>query len=343
MRNIRAHIAIHVSFMLLFFFMAVKQAAAAGPYTNGSIGNLVWKDLDGDGIQDAGEPGCQQVQVLLLDGTGATVSTTVTDAAGNYIFNNVDAGTAGKTFQVWFKLPSGYRFSPVPGLTFDADNNDAHPTTGKTDPFTLLPGQSINDIDAGIVNIAGGTLPLHRLLLRASLSGNIVNLEFEAENEMNTSHFVVERSFDGQNFSEITTVAVSGPLNTPTEYNLSNNIQALLSYPVVYYRIKAEDNASRAAYSNIALVRLSKVSGIRVWPNPFTEEVRISYTGSSNTMLDVVMSDMGGKVAWSGAFKASGGPNQFIIKEADRLSSGIYFIRVTDRNTGQSFAERVVK
>ncbi|HSY16523.1 MAG TPA: SdrD B-like domain-containing protein, partial [Jatrophihabitantaceae bacterium] len=52
------------------------------------IGNRVWKDLNNNGIQDAGEPGIANVTVQLLDHNGTVVATTTTDANGNYYFNN---------------------------------------------------------------------------------------------------------------------------------------------------------------------------------------------------------------------------------------------------------------
>ena len=51
------------------------------------IGNFVWSDLDGDGVQDAGEPALANVDVILYDAGFNQVGTTTTDANGNYIFN----------------------------------------------------------------------------------------------------------------------------------------------------------------------------------------------------------------------------------------------------------------
>ena len=47
-----------------------------------TVGDLVWHDLDGDGVRDAGEPGIAGVVLELRDGRGAIVDTATTDAAG---------------------------------------------------------------------------------------------------------------------------------------------------------------------------------------------------------------------------------------------------------------------
>ncbi len=63
------------------------------------IGDFVWEDLNHDGIQDAGEPGVEGVTVRLLNGSGALLVTTTTDAIGAYLFPN----RAGR------QLPGGVR------------------------------------------------------------------------------------------------------------------------------------------------------------------------------------------------------------------------------------------
>jgi uncharacterized repeat protein (TIGR01451 family) len=58
------------------------------------IGDLIWFDLDGDGVQDADEPGIPGVTVWLYDSTGTTLlATAVTNAQGLYTFSGLSANT----------------------------------------------------------------------------------------------------------------------------------------------------------------------------------------------------------------------------------------------------------
>ncbi|MBO0698610.1 MAG: carboxypeptidase regulatory-like domain-containing protein [Zavarzinella sp.] len=59
------------------------------------IGDKVWRDLNGNGVQDAGEPGLAFVTLQLYQGD-KLVGTTMTNGAGEYAFNrwNVTNGTA---------------------------------------------------------------------------------------------------------------------------------------------------------------------------------------------------------------------------------------------------------
>ncbi|MBV6523040.1 MAG: hypothetical protein MNPFHGCM_03207 [Gemmatimonadaceae bacterium] len=72
----------------------------------GAIGDFVWNDLNGNGIQDSGEPGLAGVQVIL---TGAATATTVTDAVGHYVFGGLIAGS----YTITVAAPPGFSASPV--------------------------------------------------------------------------------------------------------------------------------------------------------------------------------------------------------------------------------------
>ncbi|NJN54405.1 MAG: hypothetical protein HC804_06425, partial [Anaerolineae bacterium] len=52
------------------------------------VGNRIWRDDDGDGIQDPGEPPIAGVTVGLHDAAGTLLNSAITDANGNYTFSN---------------------------------------------------------------------------------------------------------------------------------------------------------------------------------------------------------------------------------------------------------------
>lgn len=126
----------------------------AGLYRNGTIGDKVWEDTNGDGIQDAGEPGLSGVTVKLYDASNNLLGTTTTDNNGNYYFNEMPAGD----YYVEFTAPNGYVFAPKDQGGDDEKDSDANPNTGKTSVFTLNNGQSNYSIDAGLVPSVPGTI-----------------------------------------------------------------------------------------------------------------------------------------------------------------------------------------
>jgi hypothetical protein len=58
-----------------------------------AIGNRIWLDTNNNGVVDAGEAMIPNVLVELLDSSSAVVATTATSATGEYVFDNLAAGT----------------------------------------------------------------------------------------------------------------------------------------------------------------------------------------------------------------------------------------------------------
>ncbi len=114
------------------------------------IGDFVWEDLDGDGVQDDGEPGIQGATVQLCDENGNPVqdlngnSSVQTGTNGEYCFD-VDPGT----YIVKFPTPNGFNTCEKDAGNDDAVDSDYDPTNNnQTDPVTVGAGETNNDIDA---------------------------------------------------------------------------------------------------------------------------------------------------------------------------------------------------
>ncbi|MCM1988047.1 SdrD B-like domain-containing protein [Methanococcoides seepicolus] len=113
------------------------------------IGDLVWEDLNGNGIQDAGEPGIAGVTVSLYDCDGNLLDTTTTNATGMYQFT----GLAPGDYYVEFVALVEYMFSPQDQGNDDAIDSDADPTTGQTGCTNLESGENDLTWDAGMYMI----------------------------------------------------------------------------------------------------------------------------------------------------------------------------------------------
>jgi len=110
-----------------------------------TIGDIVFEDLNGDGIQDIGEPGVAGVTVQVLDGAGNTVDTLVTDANGNWSLDVLPG-----EYIVVVVEPAGFDFTtPTQGADPAIDSNVN--AAGETAPFTVADGDSNLTIDAGLV------------------------------------------------------------------------------------------------------------------------------------------------------------------------------------------------
>lgn len=117
------------------------------PVATATVGDKVWYDTNSNGTQDAGEPGVSGVVVTLYNNSGVVVAATITDANGNYLFTNVAPGN----YTVGFSLPPGMLFTTQSGAVSVTTNSDANTNTGRTASFTVVAGDQITYVDAGIV------------------------------------------------------------------------------------------------------------------------------------------------------------------------------------------------
>ncbi|MEZ4984507.1 MAG: SdrD B-like domain-containing protein [Saprospiraceae bacterium] len=118
----------------------------AGVYLPATLGDFVWEDEDGDGLQDPTENGVAGVTVNLIDENGIVVQTETTGANGEYLFTGIVPGTYTVQFT---DLPTGFSFVPA-NQGNDALDSDANPNTGVTASYTLTSGSNITTVDAGV-------------------------------------------------------------------------------------------------------------------------------------------------------------------------------------------------
>jgi protocatechuate 3,4-dioxygenase beta subunit len=118
-----------------------------------ALGDRVWLDNNGNGLQDAGENGISGATVTLFAANGSTViATAITDDQGNYFFQNLDPGSYVVGFTT---LPQGIPFTTQVSAGDNQNNNnsDASPLTGKTGVIVLSAGEVDRTIDAGLAPV----------------------------------------------------------------------------------------------------------------------------------------------------------------------------------------------
>lgn len=138
---------------------------------NGAIGDTIWVDSDGDGIEDPNEIGISGITVTLYhdpDGDGiydTVYGTTTTDSNGHYLFDNLppsaySVGVTGSNNASHDVLGSGYTQTGDPDHFGTAGNNGGN----YGDPVVIGPGDVFLNMDFGyqptsaVLNSVGDTL-----------------------------------------------------------------------------------------------------------------------------------------------------------------------------------------
>ncbi len=118
------------------------------PPATATVGDLVWEDLNQNGILDSGETGLGGIEVRLIscDDTLMAERSTMTDPDGMYSFSDIEPGN----YRLYVDLPDGYAFSPMDQGTNDSLDSDVNPTTGYTECMYLDSGEVNMDWNVGM-------------------------------------------------------------------------------------------------------------------------------------------------------------------------------------------------
>lgn len=129
----------------------MREDLDAGYFRSGQLGDFVWEDLNGNGLQDAGEPGMSDIKIVLSGETttGSVIHReTTTDIMGNYLFTNVFPGT----YQITVELPNGYDFTPS---NQGADSHiNSKGSNGVVSGIIITSGEKNVTIDLGMFRLS---------------------------------------------------------------------------------------------------------------------------------------------------------------------------------------------
>jgi protocatechuate 3,4-dioxygenase beta subunit len=314
--------------------------AGLKPIDYASVGNFVWNDLNGDGKQDANEPGVPGVLVTLYDAiTNLPIGTAITDGNGGYLISKIPAAVAGTSFYVIFSnLPGTAVFTTQNSDVTPGDitnGSDANISTGRTANFTLVPGQYLPTVDAGIKNVQ--LLPLEFVEFTASPKGTNVAIQWTVNDQANIANYEVFTSVDNRTYTSIATQISNG--NFTASYNALHTNPAI---GVNFYKLKTISNTGKIGYSDVRKVTFGKNGSMIVYPNPaYTSTVNISLTGSMvGKAATITIISMDGKVVYTENVKAT---NQTETIDISKFANGNYSVKVTTATEEKNTKLEIIK
>lgn len=163
-------------------------------------------------------------------------------------------------------------------------------------------------------------LPVNMISFTAENKNSKVLLNWETASEINNSHFVVERSIDGNNWVALSEVAAAKEVSSINAYSFTDNkaVEGLS-----FYRLTQVDlNGKATTIDRIATVKHVETVKLSVYPNPATTEFSIEGEEISNAEITVL--DAMGKVV---TIQTQVEGNK-ITFSTEGLNNGMYFINV---------------
>ena len=176
-------------------------------------------------------------------------------------------------------------------------------------------------------------LPVHLLSFNATLQNKAVNVAWKTTNEINTDHFVVERSGDARSFSDLQSVVAKGNGSTNAESYAANDLQPLQG--TSYYRLKEVSKDGTVTYSNIESVTMLANGTLVINPNPVHDNLHVLLQSRVSGEATFMVSDITGKIVAKQKSAIIIGMNTLHIPAAS-LSKGMYVLKVIQNNTVQS-------
>lgn len=266
-----------------------------------------------------------------LFGGHAALSSTdvfVKGANVNYAVVNSYYGTNGSnTGNIFFRAkgaPAGTKWQPL--ATFN--NNNYIYTLAESSSRTYAA------LDSGLYYRTKEALPVTLVNFTAQKQPEGNWLQWQTAQELNSSHFNIQRSSDGQAFKTIAAVIAAGNSNTAITYHHFDNSSEAAVYATVYYRIATADMDGTLHYSNIATIKNTLQSNqFAVWPNPAGAVINLQ-SKTTVAAATLTLTDIAGRQVYQASHNlpALAGTPLYVAA----LRPGIYVLTIRAKGINES-------
>ena len=184
-------------------------------------------------------------------------------------------------------------------------------------------------------------LPVTLINWNATYANNTIALKWSTTVERNASHFIIERSFDGVEYSDAPMIFAVGNSDVLNNYSFNDKVPAG-NNGVIYYRLKIVDMDSREKTSDVRIVRIGKTSdAVKVisYPNPVVNDLRITIPQNwQDKQVSYQLMNANGQVIKSYTTQHA---SQTEVVSMTQVPTGMYIMKVTSGN--ETATQTIVK
>jgi hypothetical protein len=175
-------------------------------------------------------------------------------------------------------------------------------------------------------------LPITLVSFTAEKSKDNVVLRWITASEINNDYFVIEKSSNGKDFSQMAIVNGAGNSTENLYYSLTDDRPFT---PVSYYRLKQVDYDGTFSYSEIVAVRISgkDFESITLVSDYDNHAIRVTLVGSNKSKAEYRLSDALGNIISSKTVQTFDGINEITI-DASSLARSVYYFTIRNENEG---------
>jgi hypothetical protein len=250
-----------------------------------------------------------------------------------YFVNGFVNGTADRQFMHY-----GAGWENITGIsgsfTTGVDGNN----------YTWTTQSGVSDFSPFTVTNSPTSLPIELISFQANCNDQKqIEVTWTTASEHNTSHFVVERTRDGINWTTLGMVAAAGNSTQVLGYEL---LDATSQPGVNYYRLTQYDNDGAFEVFNVAAVTCGEeINSTQLvsYPNPSANSFSVALDTKEMTGTAVLsITDARGSVVYSKSVEIQYGHNVYHIADMT-ATPGMYYIQVTNGTTSTDIVKHSLR
>jgi len=183
-------------------------------------------------------------------------------------------------------------------------------------------------------------LPVKLVDFTAGLKVRQVALKWVTTAEVNVSHFEVEKSHDGTNYTTTGIVFATDKAEGLNQYSLTDQLNQQET-GVIYYRLRSVDKDGIFQLSETRMIQAGQDNRLtlQTYPNPVKESIQVTIPQSwQNQPVKIEVYAANGRMIVQ---KNSNGNNQTESLNLSTLSPGFYIVKASA--AGQTAQQKIIK
>lgn len=183
-------------------------------------------------------------------------------------------------------------------------------------------------------------LPVKLVDFTAGLKVRQVALKWVTTAEVNVSHFEVEKSHDGNNYTTTGIVFATDKAEGLNQYSLTDQLNQQET-GVIYYRLRSVDKDGKFQLSETRMIQAGQDNRLtlQTYPNPVKESIQVTIPQSwQNQPVKIEVYAANGRMIVQ---KNSNGNNQTESLNLSTLSPGFYIVKASA--AGQTAQQKIIK
>ncbi len=179
--------------------------------------------------------------------------------------------------------------------------------------------------DISSATLIASTTPVKLSSFSVTSKNNEALLSWSVENQdASSSHFEIERSKNGIDFTDVGTVNATA--NSGESYSYTDN--NINSAGAIYYRLKMVDKDGQFAYSDIKAVQFGNAAfAVSLYPNPVQNLTKLKVTLDQPQVIKVSVNNALGNLVKQFEIAGQKGSNEKSI-DLSSVPAGSYMIRI---------------